>query len=106
MVTLETALHLGENTCGTILFNIAAAFPSVDREWVVPVDPGAAVYLDGTVFSEASLWVQRRIRQGCPASGSIWALLFGLVERRLVAALPSPQDFLTCFADDVAASSA
>lgn len=31
---LEKALILGESTYGTTLFDIAAAFPSVDRQWV------------------------------------------------------------------------
>lgn len=67
-------------------------------------DSGAAVYLNGTVFSGASLRAQRGIRQACPTSGPIWALLFDPVVRRLVAALPSPHDSRTCFVDDRSAS--
>lgn len=62
------------------------------------------VYINGQVYSEASLLVERGIHQGCPTSGSIWALLCGPVVRRLVGALPSPHAALTCFADDLVAS--
>lgn len=41
---------------------------------------------------------------GCPASGSLWALLFDPVVRALVNAQPQPQGSLTAFADDLAAA--
>lgn len=64
----------------------------------------AEVNINGRVYFEASLRVEGGIRQGCPTSGSIWAFLFDLVVRCLGGTLPSPDDSLTCFADDIVVS--
>lgn len=46
----------------------------------------------------------RGILQGCPASGSLWALLLDPVARALSHAHLEPQGSLTAFADDLAAA--
>lgn len=124
LASMEKALILGAHSFGTRLFDISAAFPSVAWEriwalleavslpiWVVRVwglmeGSEAQVYLNGRFCDGASFAVRRGIRQGCLTSGSLWALFFDPVVRCLTAALPSPHDSLTCFADDWVSASA
>lgn len=123
LAAMEKALILGEHSFGTTLFDTSAAFPSVSWEWLramldalrlpdwvikavcgLMIGSMATIYINSALFPFASVPVQRGIRQGCPSSGSVWALLFDPVVQRLIAAPPSPHDSLTCFADDLAAS--
>lgn len=108
---------------GATLFDISAAFPSVTREGLraILVELGLPVWAERAVRSlmansDATVYINvivhtgavaGGIRQGCPTSGSIWALLrcsSTPILRRLTAALTSPRASLTCFADDLAAS--
>lgn len=60
--------------------------------------------ISGGVVSSSSFPIQRGILQGCPASGSLWAILFDPIVRSLAAANPKPGGSLTAFADDLAAA--
>lgn len=56
----------------------------------------------GGGVSSHSLPVIRGIRQGCPASGTLWALLYDPVVRRVWRAIPRGDGLLAVFADDIA----
>lgn len=55
----------------------------------------------GSVFD-----IARGIKQGCPSSFSVWALIFDPAVRLLRARMPGLRDELAVFADDIAATSA
>lgn len=65
----------------------------------------ATVVINGTAHASASFPTLCRSRQGCPTSGSLWAVLFDPIVRQLTAACPSAHDSLTSFADELAAPS-
>lgn len=88
---------------GITLLDIKAAFPSALWSWIWRVlkRMGApcwvttalqALYLNSSatvvfngIVSTAHFHIGRGIKQGCPSSGSVWAILFDPIVRRLVA---------------------
>lgn len=60
------------------------------------------ILINGEVFGDVVILLRRGIKQGCPASGALWTLLFDPIVRLLVATLPPHGYELTCFADDFA----
>lgn len=120
-LALEEAVICGMGPSALVLFNVAAAFPSAEWEWIwrclevvgVPAwlaDGLRATYdstdmtimYDGTVFAEMIVSLRRGIKQGCPTSGALWSLLFGPIVHRLVSVLQPIGYSLTVFADDLA----
>lgn len=120
-MALEEATILGMASGAVVLFDVAAAFPSVEWEHILScLDamgmPGwlarglrltyesmrMTVLLNGEAFHDIVICLRRSIKQGCPASEAMWALLFDPIVRRLAAALPPCEYALTCFADDLA----
>lgn len=119
---MHVARLLEGSVPAVVLFDIRAAFPSVAWEWIwmvlrrlrVPawlIRAVHAIYYGswsdivfGGCVSACGFHIRRGILQGCPASGSLWAILFDLVVRALVCAHPEPQGSLTAFADDLAAA--
>lgn len=88
---------------GILLFDFAAAFPSAEWGWLARAlsaqalprwlrrlvlglmrGSTARVRFSGRI-QEAVVQVRRGIKQGCPSSGLLWALLLDLVVGRLVA---------------------
>lgn len=55
------------------------------------------------VVTDAWICIERGIKQDCPSSGSVWALLYGPALRALRIAMLGPWDV---FADDIAATMA
>lgn len=120
-VALADVVIQGMGPRALVLFDVAAAFPSAEWDWIwrclevmgIPTWPaaglratydgtGMTIMFDGTVFDAMIVSVRRGIKQGCPASGTLWSLLFDPILRRLVFTLPSVGYSLTCFADDLA----
>jgi hypothetical protein len=104
-----------------LLFDIAAAFPSLAHQWLFVVLRRMKVprfmimciqelYRD--CFAEMVLLGQRwgrlpirsGIRQGCPASGSLFVLAMDPCIRYLVSKMSPRRGILTAFADDLAAA--
>lgn len=113
-------LYDDESELAAVLLGIAAAFPSAEWEIVrwalerqgVPraladalfamYGPTAAeVYLNGRA-SGCCMPVTCGIRQGCLASGTVWALLYDPVVRFLWGSLPRDDLWLTVSSDDIA----
>lgn len=111
--------HDAESEPAAVLLDVAAAFPSAECEYIrraldaqrVPpflVDALFAMYwpahievnLNGRTTS-IRVAVTRGIRQGCPASGTVWAF-YDPVVRCLWGAVPHDELWLTAFAADVA----
>lgn len=63
----------------------------------------ASVLFGSSVHEGVCIFFKHGIEQACPMSGSVWALLFHCVVRRLVVALPVGYS-LTCFVEELAAS--
>lgn len=122
LAPLHRALHFPVACPAIVLFDIKAAFPSVGWEWIwatmramcIPewvatalrslyAGSAARIMYSGMV-TEAVFPIARGIKQGCPSSGSVWAIAFDPAVRRLRAAMPGPRDSLTVFADDIAAT--
>jgi hypothetical protein len=119
-----TALHLEEyfdHDAGVILFDFAAAFPSLSHRYIfaalhkLGVPPrvlrainalylqcNASISLEGC--GHARVEMQAGIKQGCPASGSIFALSLDPFLRMMLTKLPKPISTFGAFADDVAAA--
>jgi hypothetical protein len=116
------ALHLDQNYntgSGVILFDFASAFPSLSHDYIfaalhrLGVPPmilralhslyqrcRASVAIDGcdVIFIE----IFAGIKQGCPASGSVFALALDPFVRMMCLRLPKPLNTVTAFADDLA----
>jgi hypothetical protein len=109
------------NDPAILLFDIAAAFPSLAHQWLFVVLQKMriprfmihcirALYRNG--FAEMVLLGQRwghlpilsGIRQGCPASGSLFVLAMDPCFRYLMSRLGPKRGILTAFADDIAAA--
>lgn len=116
---LEESRHDEDAEPVAVLLDIAAAFPSVEWAYMLwalhrlgaPPDVVAAIFRfydptnahilwDGAV-SEQTLAVTRGIRQGCPAFGTLWALLRDPVVCRAWHCFPR-DGLLAVFADDIA----
>lgn len=52
------------------------------------------------VVTEPIFEIVRGIKQGCPSSGSVWALIFGLFVRLLRERMSGPRDEPSLVADD------
>jgi hypothetical protein len=104
-----------------LLFDIAAAFPSLAHQWLFVVLRKMRIpkfmikciqelYRDG--FAEIVLmglrWgrlpILSGIRQGCPASGSLFVLAMDPCFRFIMAKMGPKQGIITAFADDLAAA--
>ena len=106
-------------SAGCVLLDVKAAFPSLLHFWIefvlstmgIPsffLNSVRALYrrisvdmmLGGRRFP--GFEIHRGVRQGCPMSGSIFVLCLDPVLRKIQAVLPSPQNSLSAFADDMA----
>lgn len=119
---MELALLQVDSDPGIFLFDVEAAFPSASQAWIwrvmyameLPRALCSAVqalycnvrvrFLVGGVLSAYTVDVVSGIKQGCPSSGSLWALLYDLVIRNWGSILPTSELTLGCFADDLAAA--
>jgi hypothetical protein len=106
---------------GILLFDIRAAFPSLAHHWLFVVlirmgmpkyfiDCIKALYCGGVavVVLQGRRWgrfpILSGIRQGCPASGSLFALAIDPCLRYLMAMLGPGRGIITAYADDIAAA--
>jgi endonuclease/exonuclease/phosphatase family metal-dependent hydrolase len=104
-----------------LLFDIKAAFPSLAHQWlfVVLIRMGIpksfirsvkALYCGGVavVVLQGARWgrfpILSGIRQGCPASGSLFALAIDPCFRYIMDKLGPGRGILTAYADDIAAA--
>lgn len=122
LAPMHIARLLEASAPATALFGIRSAFPSIYWQWIwkvmravsAPAWLVTAVQLlyqgsssDVVFVGEVTVHsfpVRSGILQGCPASGSLWAILFDLVVRALLTAHPERRGSLTAFADDLAAA--
>jgi hypothetical protein len=103
-----------------ILFDIMAAFPSLSHQWLfvvlrkmrVPVqfiNALKALYKDGfaTINLNGKRWrrfpILSGIRQGCPASGTLFALAIDPCLRYLISKIGPERGIMNAYADDIAA---
>ena len=116
---LLTAYECGHSDFPSGVFlDQAAAFASVAHSWIslalatigVPdwlligvlalYDNSAGII--GVGDSSIRIAMKAGIRQGCPASGSVWALIFDCVVRGLVRLLAPRRGLVRAYADDLA----
>jgi endonuclease/exonuclease/phosphatase family metal-dependent hydrolase len=121
MLFEAAALHLArrDGDAGLVFIDFRAAFPSILHGWIKAVLiatglPLCFVYAFLSLYiavsatvrfgsgSSSSFLMQSGIRQGCPASGAIFALCIDPLLRRIYAWLPSPWSKLVAYADDLA----
>jgi endonuclease/exonuclease/phosphatase family metal-dependent hydrolase len=121
MLFEAAALYLSRRcgNAGLAFIDFRAAFPSILHGWIrmvllatgLPQSFVAAFMLLYTAVSAAvrfgncpPAWLPMLsgIRQGCPASGAIFAICIDPLLRRIGAWLPSPWSWLTAYADDLA----
>jgi hypothetical protein len=121
MLFEAAALHLSrrDGDAGLVFIDFRAAFPSILHGWIRMVLLATGLPLSFVtaflfLYSEvsaairfgncapASLPMLSGIRQGCPASGAIFALCIDPLLRRIGSWLPSPWSWLTAYADDIA----
>ena len=103
-----------------ILFDIMAAFPSLSHQWLfvvlrkmkVPlrvINALKALYEDGfaTITLGGRRWrrvpILSGIRQGCPASGTLFALAIDPCLRFLISKIGPERGIINAYADDIAA---
>lgn len=114
----EFLCHIGRQ-CGVVLFDVAAAFPSIAQTWLwmvmqamnVPpwlMSAVRALYAQagvtvvwGGLRSSVVLPICSGIKQGCLASGRLWALGYDPVVRSLLSSVPRQFGCLGVFADDL-----
>ncbi len=106
---------------GILMFDLMAAFPSLAHQWLfvvlrrmrVPrwfIQAIRALYRDcsATVVLMGLRWgsfpMRSGIRQGCPASGSLFALAFDPCIRYIMHMLGPKRGVITAYADDVSAA--
>ena len=106
-------------SAGNILLDQKAAFPSIAHEFLFFVlleigIPGVIVNAIRLLYDNNEAIVsflgcrtdrvllRRGIKQGCPLSGSMWAICFDPVMRLLMVFLPVPRNYLSGYADDLA----
>jgi hypothetical protein len=121
MLFEAAALHLSRRDAdaGLLFIDFRAAFPSILHGWIrqallatgLPetfVTAFLFLYID--VFAMicfgngAASWLAMLsgIRQGCPASGAIFAICIDPLLRKICSWLPSPWSKLVAYADDIA----
>jgi len=103
---------------GCFFFDTAAAFPSMDHRWIRAVTsrmsiPAPILHVLNELYrsvrafivccglDELIVNIECGIKQGCPSSGSIWALCFDPCIRAVVSRLPRDALFAG-YADDLA----
>jgi hypothetical protein len=117
-LALHLCRHFAEES-GMVLFDFVSAFPSLSHDFIfaalhqVGVPPDMirlihVLYTDcvtsislGGAEGESFL-IRAGIKQGCPASGSIFALALDPFVRKLCLMLPKPLNTVVAFADDLA----
>jgi hypothetical protein len=103
-----------------LLFDIKAAFPSLAHQWLFVVLSRMkvprfiilaikALYKDGfaqvvLLGTRIFLFIRSGIRQGCPASGTLFALAIDPCIRYIIHQLGPERGVLTAYADDIAAA--
>lgn len=115
-------LYDGEGDPGIFLFDVAAAFPLAAQRWIwrlleemevpLPLRRGMQLlymhsfvrFLVGGKLPAQGVLVCSGIKQGCPASGSVRALLYGTAVRLLSSVMDTASLAVGCFADDLAAA--
>lgn len=114
----EWATH-HDAPAGVMLLDVEAAFPSVSHEWLYRFfkhigAPAALCMCVRMAYSGLSTTVsfgtsctrsfrlRAGVRQGCPASGSIFAMLLDPWVRLLSRRLSAPDHVIAVYADDVA----
>jgi endonuclease/exonuclease/phosphatase family metal-dependent hydrolase len=121
MLFEAAALHLArrDGDAALIFIDFRAAFPSILHGWIRAVLfatglPGSFIRAFLSLYiavsatvrfgsgSSSSFPMLSGIRQGCPASGAIFALCIDPLLRRIYAWLPSPWSKLVAYADDLA----
>jgi endonuclease/exonuclease/phosphatase family metal-dependent hydrolase len=122
--TESHAMHISKHyrdESGIILFDFVSAFPSLSHDFIfaalhrLGVPPWMlraihALYTDctGTIMlggeTTADISITAGIKQGCPASGTIFALALDPFIRMLCLRLPRPLNSIAAFADDLAIS--
>jgi hypothetical protein len=121
MLFEAAALYLSrrDNEAGLLFIDFRAAFPSILHGWIrrallatglspLFVTSFLSLYIAVVAnvrFGSSSLLsfpMLSGIRQGCPASGAIFAICIDPLLRRIGAWLPSPWSRLVAYADDIA----
>jgi hypothetical protein len=118
------ALHICKHfnsESGMVLFDFSAAFPSLSHQFIFAALAELGVpewflmalrklYSKCTAniliggCSDVCISIEAGIKQGCPASGSIFALVLDPFVRYLAFRLPRPLNSLGVFADDIVAT--
>jgi hypothetical protein len=120
--TEAAATHFAQyygDSSGIALLDLAAAFPSLAHSWIFAVlrqmgvprffrralaklyrKVDITLLFGGTMT--AGFAATSGIKQGCPASGSLFALALDPFLRLLCARLPGPTSIVSAFADDMA----
>jgi exonuclease III len=119
--TEAAAIHFAKfypDTSGIVLLDLLAAFPSLAHSWIFLVLKKMGVprffrralaklykkvhitILFGGIFAPGFV-AAGGIKQGCPASGSLFALALDPFLRMLCLRLPSPVSLVSAFADDM-----
>jgi hypothetical protein len=104
---------------GFVLLDIRAAFPSLRQQWMFYVlsemqipaftlnaikllytNCKADILFNGDIYD--GIHITAGIKQGCPASGSIFALALDPFIRNLILQIPPTLNLVVAFADDIA----
>lgn len=122
LALVHRSVRFASTHVAMVLFSINAAFASTGWEWMWVVFTRMGILGGGHVCASclvrrlhssghvcgrrrsSTFGIERGIKQGCPSSGSFWALLFGLVVQVLRMHRAGPRDDLSVFADDIAAT--
>jgi hypothetical protein len=106
---------------GLVLFDFKAAFPSLAHSWIFAVLrkmrlPAEIIAMLEALYhgcrmniviggvTDVTISVEAGIKQGCPASGSLFALALDPFVRLLCLRIPPPLGTFVAFADDLAAA--
>lgn len=116
---VEEFLFDARQSVSIFLFDTAAAFPSLSHEWrweslyslrmptwlIATVQAlyaeSVATIVWNVVQSGVRLPILAGIKQGCPASGTLWALAYDPIVRALCWAVPHDLGCFGVFADDI-----